>query len=86
MNVTSKVQAPEVIDMALVCPKCGKCETKLDDVLAWEDDDPIMCSCQHQLALRLVTEEGAFGRWVSNVESVKAALKELLSLVNGRPN
>lgn len=86
MTVVRKVQAPEVLDVALICPKCGKCETELEAVLAWDDSDPIMCSCEHQLALRLVTESGAFGRWVSNVEGVREALKELLLLVNGSPN
>lgn len=86
MDLVNRLQVPETVTWGFVCPKCGVCATELETVLSWDDKDPIMCSCEHQLALRLTTEDGSFGRWVSNVESVKEALKELLLLVNGSPN
>jgi hypothetical protein len=75
-----------MIDMRFECPDCGPLDQDVGEILTWDDEDPIMCSCEHQLVLKVLTNLGNLSGPVMSVGDVRRAIDELIKGSVGRVN
>lgn len=70
-------------ELSLVCEQCGVMDASFEEVLSWDENQVIACTCKAQLVIVAEWPGTGYQKIISTVGDMKKAIDEVLGVVGG---